>query len=85
VGDSENRLRVSMGIVCTSRNTTRRRCMSAEENKGLARSEIEEIWTKGNLTPSEEFYAQNYISHQPKPGNTERRTLICASSDLPLS
>jgi hypothetical protein len=74
-----------MGIVWTSQNPTRRRCMSTEENKALAHSETEEIWTKGNLAPADEFYAPNYISHQPKPGNTEMRTLRCASFALPSS
>jgi hypothetical protein len=54
-GDSENSLRESMGLVCTSQNTTRRRFMSAEENKALARREIEEIWIKGNLVAAEEI------------------------------
>ena len=39
--------------------------MSAEENKAVARRELEEIWTKGNLDAAEEIYAPNYISHQP--------------------
>ena len=44
-----------MGLVCISQNTTRRRFMSAEENKALARREIEEIWIKGNLVAAEEI------------------------------
>ncbi|CAA9466979.1 MAG: hypothetical protein AVDCRST_MAG58-3602 [uncultured Rubrobacteraceae bacterium] len=39
--------------------------MTAEENKALARMEIEEIWTKGNLAAADEIYAPNYTSHQP--------------------
>jgi len=41
--------------------------MSTEENKALARREIEEIFNaKGNLdAAAEEIYAPNYISHQP--------------------
>jgi hypothetical protein len=35
--------------------------MSAEENKAVARRELEEIWTKGNLAAAEEIYAPNYI------------------------
>src|SRR5215211_3129202 len=34
--------------------------MSAEENKAVARRELEEIWTKGNLAAAEEIYAPNY-------------------------
>jgi hypothetical protein len=40
--------------------------MSTEENKALARRELEEIFSaKGNLDAAEEIYAPNYISHQP--------------------
>jgi steroid delta-isomerase-like uncharacterized protein len=40
--------------------------MSTEENKALARREIEEIFSaNGNLDAAEEIYAPNYISHQP--------------------
>jgi steroid delta-isomerase-like uncharacterized protein len=40
--------------------------MSAEENKALARRELEEIFAaKGNLDAAEEIYALNYVSHQP--------------------
>ena len=40
--------------------------MSTEENKALARREIEEIFSAdGNLDAAEEIYAPNYISHQP--------------------
>jgi steroid delta-isomerase-like uncharacterized protein len=42
------------------------RSMSTEENKALARRELEEIFAaKGNLDAAEEIYAPNYISHQP--------------------
>jgi hypothetical protein len=40
--------------------------MSTEENKALARRELEEIFNaKGNLDAAEEIYTPNYISHQP--------------------
>jgi steroid delta-isomerase-like uncharacterized protein len=40
--------------------------MSTEENKALARREIEEIFAaKGNVDAAEEIYAPSYISHQP--------------------
>jgi steroid delta-isomerase-like uncharacterized protein len=40
--------------------------MSTEENKALARREIEEVFSaKGNLDAADEIYAPNYISHQP--------------------
>lgn len=38
--------------------------MSTEENKALARREIEEIWNKGNLDAVGDIYAPNYIGHQ---------------------
>jgi predicted ester cyclase len=38
--------------------------MSAEENKALARRELEEIFTQGNLDAAEEIYAPNYLSHE---------------------
>jgi steroid delta-isomerase-like uncharacterized protein len=40
--------------------------MSTEENKALARRELEEIFgAKGNLDAADEIYSPNYISHQP--------------------
>jgi steroid delta-isomerase-like uncharacterized protein len=40
--------------------------MSTEENKALARREIEEVFSaNGNLDAADEIYAPNYISHQP--------------------
>jgi steroid delta-isomerase-like uncharacterized protein len=40
--------------------------MSTEENKALARREIEEIFSaNGNLDAADEIYAPDYISHQP--------------------
>jgi predicted ester cyclase len=40
------------------------RDMSAEENKALARRELEEIFTQGHLDAAEEIYAPNYLSHE---------------------
>jgi predicted ester cyclase len=37
--------------------------MSAEVNKAVARRELEEIFTQGNLEVAEEIYAPNYLSH----------------------
>jgi predicted ester cyclase len=40
--------------------------MSTEENKALARRELEEIFAaEGNLDAAEDIYAPHYISHQP--------------------
>jgi len=47
--------------------------VSTEENKALARRELEEIFAaKGNLDAAEEIYAPNYISHQPAGGEDIR-------------
>ena len=44
----------------------RKGLMSIEENKALARRELQEIFAaKGNLGAAEEIYAPNYVSHQP--------------------
>jgi steroid delta-isomerase-like uncharacterized protein len=43
--------------------------MSTEENKAVARRELEEIFAaKGNLDAAEEIYAPDYVSHQPAGG-----------------
>ncbi len=40
--------------------------MTAEENKAVARRELQEIFSaNGNLDAAEDIYAQNYVSHQP--------------------
>ncbi len=55
--------------------------MSTQENKALARRELEEIFAaKGNLDAAEEIYVPHYISHTnpllrrtyalPKPSST---------------
>ena len=42
--------------------------MSVEENKALARREMEEIFQKGNLDASEEIYAPGYVAYEPTTG-----------------
>jgi predicted ester cyclase len=45
----------------------------SEENKALARRELEEIFAaKGNLDAAEEIYAPSYHSHQPAGGEDLR-------------
>jgi steroid delta-isomerase-like uncharacterized protein len=45
--------------------------MSAEENKGLLRREVEELYNHtGNLDAVEEIFAPNYVSHEPTSGET---------------
>jgi steroid delta-isomerase-like uncharacterized protein len=39
--------------------------LSAQENKAVARRELEEIFTKGNLDAAADVYAPTYISHEP--------------------
>ena len=43
--------------------------MSAEENKAVARREIEELYARGNLDAAEEIYAPNYVGHDPTTGD----------------
>ena len=43
--------------------------MSAEENKAVARREIEELYARGNLDAAEEIYAPNYVGHDPTSGD----------------
>jgi predicted ester cyclase len=43
--------------------------MSTEENKALARREVEEMFNQGgNLDAAEEIYAPDYVSHNPTSG-----------------
>jgi steroid delta-isomerase-like uncharacterized protein len=45
--------------------------MSAEENIGLLRREVEELYNHtGNLDAVEEIFAPNYVSHEPTSGET---------------
>jgi predicted ester cyclase len=53
----------------------RKSFMSTEENRALARRELEEIFTQGNLDAAEDVYAPNYISHQPA-GSEDIRGLV---------
>jgi steroid delta-isomerase-like uncharacterized protein len=44
----------------------KRSYMSTEENKALARRELQEIFAaNGSLDAAEDIYAPNYVSHQP--------------------
>jgi steroid delta-isomerase-like uncharacterized protein len=40
----------------------------SEENKAVARREVEEIFAQGNLDAAEEIYASDYVSHDPASG-----------------
>src|SRR5918995_790315 len=40
----------------------------SEENKAVARREIEELFARGNLDAAEEIYAPDYVSHEPTSG-----------------
>jgi steroid delta-isomerase-like uncharacterized protein len=46
--------------------------MSAEENKALFRSYVEEGWAKGNVEVADEVFADMYVSHQPDGSEQER-------------
>ena len=41
----------------------------SEENKAVARREIEEIFAQGNLDAAEEIYAPDYVGHEPTSGD----------------
>jgi predicted ester cyclase len=41
----------------------------SEENKAVARREIEELFARGNLDAAEEIYAPDYVSHEPTSGD----------------
>jgi steroid delta-isomerase-like uncharacterized protein len=44
--------------------------MSAEENKAVARREIQELFNhNGNLDAAEEIYAADYVGHDPTTGD----------------
>ncbi len=44
--------------------------MSAEENKAMARREIQELFNHtGNLDAAEEIYAPDYVGHDPSTGD----------------
>lgn len=38
--------------------------MTLEHNKALARRELEELWSEGNLAVADEIFAPNFVSHQ---------------------
>jgi steroid delta-isomerase-like uncharacterized protein len=44
--------------------------MSAEDNKALVRREFEEMFNRGgDLDAAEEFYASDYVMHEPTTGD----------------
>ncbi len=47
--------------------------MAAEENKAIARRELEELWLKGNLALVDELYAEDVVDHHPLPGQAPGR------------
>jgi steroid delta-isomerase-like uncharacterized protein len=45
--------------------------MSAEENKAIARREMEELFNHtGNLDVADDIYAPDFVSHEPTSGDT---------------
>jgi predicted ester cyclase len=38
--------------------------MTLEQNKALARRELEELWSEGHLAVADEIFAPNFVSHQ---------------------
>jgi steroid delta-isomerase-like uncharacterized protein len=48
----------------------RRKCMSTEENKAVARRELEELYNQGgSLDAAEEIYALDFVGHEPTIGD----------------
>jgi steroid delta-isomerase-like uncharacterized protein len=46
--------------------------MSTEENKAVARREMEEVFNHaGNLDAAEEIYAPDYVGHEPTTGDIQ--------------
>ena len=41
----------------------------SEENKAVARREVEELYARGNLDAAEEIYAPNYVGHDSTSGD----------------
>jgi steroid delta-isomerase-like uncharacterized protein len=43
--------------------------VTLEQNKTLARRELQELWSEGNLAVADEIFAPNFVSHQhSRPG-----------------
>jgi steroid delta-isomerase-like uncharacterized protein len=38
--------------------------VTLEQNKTLARRELQELWSEGNLAVADEIFAPNFVSHQ---------------------
>jgi predicted ester cyclase len=38
--------------------------VTLEQNKALARRELQELWSEGNLAVADEIFAPNFVSHQ---------------------
>jgi steroid delta-isomerase-like uncharacterized protein len=38
--------------------------VTLEQNKALARREIQELWSEGNLAVADEIFTPNFVSHQ---------------------
>jgi hypothetical protein len=43
--------------------------LMSEENKAIVRSNIEEIWNKGNLNSIENFISSGFVSHLHRSAN----------------
>ena len=46
--------------------------MSVEENKANARRAVAEFWNKGNMALLDEFWATNYVNHDPSKPRSKR-------------
>jgi len=44
--------------------------MDIDQNKALVRRFTEEVWNKGNLDVVKEIFAEDYVRHDLRPGNS---------------
>ena len=47
--------------------------MAPEDNKVLVRRMFEEVWTQGNIDAADQFFAPNYIIHNPADPSAQQR------------
>ena len=47
--------------------------MSTEANKAIIRRLTEDLWNAGNLSVADELIADNFVNHNPGPGQTPDR------------
>lgn len=56
--------------------------MTLEQNKALARRELEELWSEGNLAVADEIFAPDFVSHQHSHPDTQDVHGVAAYKDF---